>query len=248
MPQAAAPFVQRFAVKLRARRLAGPLMLHQCPCGGIVSFNGLLDGRISGTRISSRLSMDPMRALLLSLLLLPFLGPPRTAAACSMCDDALSLTATAKRADLVIVAVRVADEGTVDGGRRHVSYAPFEVRKVFKGTPSASRIFVATHYGMCDYGVEVERDAPSVLFLEAHGGQYDTVRGGCAVRSLPIVNDRVVLSDISSPVDMFGIELGLLPPAAVEHGFPIWLGIVLLCGVMTIGLTAGFWLGRRSSR
>ena len=36
--------VERFAVKLRARRLAGSLMLHQCPCGGIVSFNGLFAG------------------------------------------------------------------------------------------------------------------------------------------------------------------------------------------------------------
>jgi hypothetical protein len=165
-----------------------------------------------------------------------------------MCDDALSLTATAKRADLVVVAVRVADEGTVDGGRRHVSYAPFEVRRVLKGTPSGSHILVAVHYGMCDYGVEVERYSPSVLFLQAHGGQYDTVRGGCAVRSLPIINDRVVLSDISLPVDMFGIELGLLPPQASAYGFPIWWGIALLCVAMIIGMTAGFWLGRRSSR
>ncbi len=42
--------VQRFAVKLRARRLAVALMLHQCPCGGIVSFNGLFDSRTTSPR------------------------------------------------------------------------------------------------------------------------------------------------------------------------------------------------------
>jgi hypothetical protein len=36
---------QRFADKLRAGRRVAPSMLHQCPCGRIDSFIGLLDGR-----------------------------------------------------------------------------------------------------------------------------------------------------------------------------------------------------------
>jgi hypothetical protein len=37
--------VERFAVQRRARRTSGPLMLHQCPCGGIVRCNGWFDGK-----------------------------------------------------------------------------------------------------------------------------------------------------------------------------------------------------------
>jgi hypothetical protein len=36
--------VERYAVKRRGRRTSDSLMLHQCPCGGIVRFNGLFDG------------------------------------------------------------------------------------------------------------------------------------------------------------------------------------------------------------
>ncbi len=39
------PHAERFADKLRARRLAGFSMLHQCPCGGIDSFNGFMGAR-----------------------------------------------------------------------------------------------------------------------------------------------------------------------------------------------------------
>ena len=34
---------QRLAVQRRARRTSGSLMLHQCPCGGVVRCNGLLN-------------------------------------------------------------------------------------------------------------------------------------------------------------------------------------------------------------
>jgi hypothetical protein len=36
--------VQRFAVQRRTRRTSGSLMLHQCPCGGVVRCNGWFDG------------------------------------------------------------------------------------------------------------------------------------------------------------------------------------------------------------
>jgi len=192
--------------------------------------------------------MNPMRPIFTAIFLLAFLQAPRIAAACSPCDDALSLVATAKRADLVAVAVRLADDKPVDGGPSYITYAPFEVRRSLKGTPISTRILVAIEKGMCYSGVEVERLAPTVLFLEQHGSRYTVVRDGCAVRSLPIVNDRVVLSDISLTVDTFGIELGLLqsPPRAKE--MPIVLGILLLCSVAVVGFVLGAWIGRRAFR
>jgi len=180
--------------------------------------------------------------------MIAILGSARYAAACSICDDPLPLLATARRADLIAVALRVGDAKTTDAGQRFVKYAPFEVRQVLKGTPPTSQILVATQYGMCDYGVDVEPMRPSVLFLEAHGGQYETVRGGCAVRSLPVVNGKAVLRDISVSVDTLGIELGLLPaPVAVKSGSSRWLVVSLFCFLGAMSLAAGFWLGRRSS-
>ena len=190
--------------------------------------------------------MSLMRPIFMAILVLAFLQTPRIATACSPCDNALSLVATARRADLVVVAVRVADDTPVDGGPKYVTYAPFEVRRSLKGTPTSTRILVAIENGMCYYGVEVERLAPSVLFLEQHGGKYTVVRDGCAVRSLPIVDDRVVLSDISLPVDTFGIELGLLEPPTSAKEMPIGLGIFLLCSVAVIGFALGVRLGRRA--
>ena len=45
-PQVAAPLVQRLAVQLQARRRVGLSILHQCPCGGIDSCNGMLDSAL----------------------------------------------------------------------------------------------------------------------------------------------------------------------------------------------------------
>ena len=59
-PQVAAPIVQRFAVQRRARRTSGSLMLHQCPCGGIVRCNGLFGGIFRRDSIEIRIAMSPM--------------------------------------------------------------------------------------------------------------------------------------------------------------------------------------------
>ena len=64
--QAAVPFVERLAVQLQARRRAGLSILHRCPCGGIVSCNGLFDGRNHGLKTDNPLAVKcstrPMRA------------------------------------------------------------------------------------------------------------------------------------------------------------------------------------------
>ena len=44
MPRAPARLVQRLADKLRAGRRVAPSMLHQCPCGRLDSFIGMLAG------------------------------------------------------------------------------------------------------------------------------------------------------------------------------------------------------------
>ena len=193
--------------------------------------------------------MVSMRRLLLGLTIVVILGSVREAEACSPCDDRLPLLPTARRAELVVVAVRVGESAPTDAGERSVSYAPFEIREVLKGTSPATRILVATQYGMCHYGPDVELMSPSVLFLEEHGGLYETVRQGCAARSLPVVDGKAVLPDISLSLDTLRLELGLLPaPPISKPDLPRWMGIVLLCLMGAIGLAAGFWLGKRASR
>jgi hypothetical protein len=166
--------------------------------------------------------------------------------ACSPCDDRLSLEETARLADFVAVAVRVGDEESAD---RAVRYAPFEITRTLKGTASASRISVATRYGMCPYGVDVGLLTPSVLFLEAHDGRYESVRQGCAVKSLPIVDGKVVLNDIKVTVDTLSAELGMSPaPLHKTPELPRWLVYALVSLAIVTSLAVSFWLGRRSAR
>jgi hypothetical protein len=190
-----------------------------------------------------------MRTVPLAWLAIATSAGLRAAHACSPCDDRLSLTATARRADLVVVAVRVGDEQALDGGQHSVTYAPFDVREPLKGTPSASRIMVATQYGMCSYGVDVEAMVPSLLFLEAHDDQYEPVRGGCAVKSLPIVSGKVVLADLPVPLATVASELGLMKESPErESPRSRRFEIAILCCAASTGLAIGFWLGRRRSR
>jgi hypothetical protein len=156
------------------------------------------------------------------------------------------VNATARRADLVVVAVRREEGETTDD--RAVAYSPFDVREVLKGSPSGARILVATRYGMCPYGVDVEPMVPSLLFLETHGDRYEPVRGGCAIKSLPVVNGKVVVDEISLSLPTLAAELGFRSTNAAPAGVPRkWANIGLLCLAAGVGLAAGVWLGRRGS-
>jgi hypothetical protein len=195
------------------------------------------------------LSLKEMRALLAFSVGLAVSAGLIPAHACSRCYDPPPLTVTARRADLVVVAVRVGDDRTIDGAPPYVFYAPFEVQETLRGAPSSSPIFVATRYGMCPDGVDVEPGDAALLFLDAHGGQYEPVGRGCDVRSLPVARDRVTVNDMTLSVETLAIELGLRPSPARVHAIPPrgrYLGLV--CLMTTVGVASGFWLGRRRAR
>jgi hypothetical protein len=173
----------------------------------------------------------------------------RTSHACSPCYDPPPLAVTARRAGLVVVAVRVGDERIIDGARPGVYYAPFEVRERLRGAPSSSPILVATRYGMCSDGIDVESGDSALLFLEAQGGQYEPVGRGCDVRSLPVVKGRVTVKDLSLSVETLAIELGLRPSPGPTHTvLPSGAYLGLICFMTGVGLASGFWLGRRRWR
>ena len=189
-----------------------------------------------------------MRTLLAVSVGLAILAGFRTVHACSPCYDPPPLAVTARRADLVVIAVRIGDERIIDGARPFVYYTPFQVRERLRGTPSSSPILVATTYGMCPDGINVESGDSALLFLEAQGGQYEPVGRGCDVESLPVVRDRVRVKDVTLSVETLAIELGLRPSPGGTHAvLPRGAYLGLICFMTAVGLACGFWLGHRRS-
>jgi hypothetical protein len=161
--------------------------------------------------------------------------------ACGRCEDELSLRSTSIRAGLVVVARQIGEKfSPVSGEHQWVTFATFEVQKVLKGWPIADQIDVGVSW-MCGYGIHMDRGQSAVLFLERRNGKYFTVRDGCAVRSLPVVDGRVVLTDIELPVDAFAAGLGLAQPADTEPpGWPLGPMTPFLClGACVAGVVAG---------
>ena len=169
-----------------------------------------------------------------------------TARACSPCDENLDLRATAIRAGLVVVAHRVGEDFfPTSGNEQWATFATFEVKRVLKGSPIGNQIDVAMRF-MCGMGPDVERGQSSVLFLERRQDRYYPVRGGCAIRNLPIVNGKAVLSDITLPVDVLAENLGFA--WAEEYRQPWWKPAAVPTVVGLSGLLLGFAIGRRRAR
>ena len=123
-----------------------------------------------------------------------------------------------------------------------MTFATFEVQEVLKGSPIAQQIDVAMFW-MCGMGPDVERGRSSVLFLERHENRYYPVRAGCAVRSLPVVDGKAVLSDIALPVDVLATSLGFAwagKPRKLS-----WKPALVPLGLALAAAAFGFALGRR---
>jgi hypothetical protein len=173
------------------------------------------------------------------------------ARACSPCVDPLDLRTTALCADVVVVAQKIGEDfqpvaGSLFG--RDI-YASFQVREALKGSPP-TRIDVGRDQGMCAADIALERGDTALLFLnfDKATGRYITVRGGCAVRSLPVVGGEVVLSGLTLPTAILAERLGLRPPAPAGRtsiDWPRTIAYVLLFGAMA---AVGFELGRRRRR
>jgi hypothetical protein len=186
-----------------------------------------------------------VRTIALGVILVAF-GLLSTARACSPCDETLDLQATAIRAGLVVVAHRVGEGFTpASGNEQWTTFATFEVQKVLKGKPFGHQIDVAMRF-MCGMGPDVERGRSAVLFLERREDRYYPVRGGCAIRNLPIVDGKVVLSDITLPVDVMAQNLGFA--WAEDSRTSSWNRTAIPAIVGLAGVLLGFAIGRRRAR
>jgi len=175
------------------------------------------------------------------------LGAP-VADACQPCESKLDLEITARLASLVVVARRVGEALERPDDDLAASFAQFEVEKVLKGTPIARRIDVALGW-WCGFGPEVPIGESAVLFLEPKGNRYFTIRDGCSVRSLPVLDGKVVVNNTPLPMEVVTMHLGPSPgaPAAPiqEPPWRRWAIPALLC--LATGLL-GFAIGRRRRR
>lgn len=208
--------------------------------------NALFDGPTDdGTRLPLDCLFLRVRTVALGIILVAILLQSK-AQACSPCGDDLDLRATAIRAGLVVVAHRIGEDfSPASGDEQWVTFATFEVQKVLKGSPIGQQIDVAMHW-MCGMGPDVERGRSAVLFLERRKDRYYTVRDGCAVRSLPIVDGKAVLSDLALPIDVLATNLGFA--WAGKNREPWWTPALFPAVLGIVAAALGFAVGRRSRR
>ena len=116
-----------------------------------------------------------------------------------------------KRADLIVVGKKVADEGPMVRAGRNKSFSEgskIKIFRVLKGKTGRDTIDVRCMYGMCGYGICLQDDSLHVIFLSAvksEGGGYDftSVHSGCAVKYYRVVDNKVVMDGGTIPMDRF---------------------------------------------
>jgi hypothetical protein len=136
---------------------------------------------------------------------------PALSFSCQPCRAKLNFQETVKRADLIIIGKKVADEGPmVRAGRGYSSPEGGKIKifRVLKGKTGRDTIDVRCMYGMCGYGICLQDDSLHVIFLSAvqsEGGGYDytSVHSGCAVKHYRVVDNKVVMDSETVPMSEF---------------------------------------------
>jgi hypothetical protein len=136
---------------------------------------------------------------------------PASSFSCQPCRSKLNFQETVKRADLIIIGKKVADEGPmVRTGRSHSRSEGGKVKifRVLKGKTGRDTIDVRCMYGMCGYGICLDDDQVYVMFLSAvrsEGGGYDyaSVHSGCAVKYYRVMDESVVMDGETVPMSEF---------------------------------------------
>jgi hypothetical protein len=136
---------------------------------------------------------------------------PASTYSCQPCRTKIDFKETVKRADLIIVGKKVADEGQrVRTGRNQSrpEGGKIKIFRVLKGKTGRDTIDVRCMYGMCGYGICLEGDGLHVIFLSAvklEGGGYDytAIHSGCAVKYYRVVDNSVAMDGETVPMAQF---------------------------------------------
>jgi len=143
----------------------------------------------------------------------------KNGSACEPCLSTLTLQETARAADLIITGRKVAQYppkgmGAVFGGP---DWIRVEVYDVLKGQEQRDSIKINSYNGMCGYGVVINDEEVYIMFLQKAQNNmvdYDSVNGGCAVKSLLIKNGLVAYNDSMVAMDIITVMIdeALMPP------------------------------------
>jgi hypothetical protein len=131
--------------------------------------------------------------------------------ACQPCRTKLNFKDTVKRADLIIIGKKIADQGRKLRGFREKGITEGKKIKIFrvlKGITNKDIINVRCLYGMCGYGICINDDKLYMIFLSApksdgNGYNYTSVNSGCAVKYYEVVGNSIVLNGVSVPMSQF---------------------------------------------
>lgn len=137
---------------------------------------------------------------------------PLWAWACEPCPNLLDVPQSLHRASLVIVANAT---GYARSGKKP-EFDTLEVEGVLKGKYAGKRLRVKAWYGMCDYGITLEKGKYVVLLAEENGN-YTAIQNGCGKKAFPILpGGKAAVDDWTvSPKDL--IEAGGIPPGRNRH-------------------------------
>ena len=143
--------------------------------------------------------------LMFALLFILFTLTAPAAFACEPCtkDASMNFEATARAADLVIIAQREdfsPDELTHGvGGPENIKV---KVIRTLKGETSAAEIMVKSWSGMCPYGIVLNDNKPHVIFLKKSEEMYRAV-DMCSVKSYAVEDDAVLFEGRKISVEDF---------------------------------------------
>ncbi|MDC7675702.1 hypothetical protein [Asticcacaulis machinosus] len=133
------------------------------------------------------------------------------ALACQPCGEALSLPDTIHKAEVIVIGERRSggNEAFAGGLDRKNDYITLTVSKVLKGQGVPEEISVRSWYGMCPYGIDIDKNQPAIVYLRKAGTYYVAVDDGCAEKFTPMQGDKVVVDKDSMALADFRKLYGL---------------------------------------
>ncbi|WKL57197.1 hypothetical protein Q1W73_16265 [Asticcacaulis sp. ZE23SCel15] len=120
-----------------------------------------------------------------------------SAIACMPCENALSLPDTIKKAEVIVIGERKTGEmkAFAGGPAGKNDYVTLSVSKVLKGTDVPARISVRTWYGMCPYGIDLDKNKKAIVYLRKVDSHYEVVGDGCAEKFTPMRGQKVMVNE-----------------------------------------------------
>ena len=120
--------------------------------------------------------------------------------ACEPCIP-INFEETVRIADLIVIGKKAANGPSMkmDHFPDASDWIEIKILDILKGEESEEFIRVNSWNGMCDYGIVID-EKQYIIFLqertvESEDYQYDAVKFGCSLKTLPVVNDMIQIDE-----------------------------------------------------